>query len=448
MPDSWDWVEEELKKIQDDMPVDPEMMQVVDAISVADFWKRRYDEEQMLWERKLNIKEEEKKSLEEHAGSHETAIKELSWKLKELERRWEQEKLLLEDRLKAKDVETSLEKEKMQWETRLEILENENKNLKTNIGASHGIHLTPEMARSGAAVAQVTGTVDEKTLQRLSELEEEKSVIEKTLKEKEETLSTEKVKWASLEKESSQMSSLMTKRLSGLKEREEEHFIMLEDLARGFAHRVRNYLGIMSGTIQLCVSSYKMDKELEDQLNVVDQNVQDMLGSIEDFLKFARIPEMSIKKLDLNNVIETVLIKNDTKFKAQKVKINREYGQNLPAFDGDQAQLEEGFAHLFDNAVEAMPTGGQITVTTTFDNVMDIITIKITDTGIGISEGHIKKIFQPYFSTKKGRKGISLTSSKRVFNLHKGTLNIESVKDKGATAVINLFIEPPQEAKK
>ena len=55
MADSWDWVEDELKKIQDEIPVDSEMMQVVDAISVADFWKRRYDEEFMLWERKLEI---------------------------------------------------------------------------------------------------------------------------------------------------------------------------------------------------------------------------------------------------------------------------------------------------------------------------------------------------------------------------------------------------------
>ena len=62
--DSWDWVEQELKKIQTELPADNNMMQVVDAISVADFWKRRYDEERMLWERKLELKEDEKKGMQ------------------------------------------------------------------------------------------------------------------------------------------------------------------------------------------------------------------------------------------------------------------------------------------------------------------------------------------------------------------------------------------------
>ena len=95
-----------------------------------------------------------------------------------------------------------------------------------------------------------------------------------------------------------------------------------------------------------------------------------------------------------------------------------------------------------------MPEGGQFTVSTRYSKDNDMISVKIIDTGVGIAELHIKKIFQPYFSTKKGRKGLSLTAAKRIINLHKGTLHIGSVKGKGTTATVNLFLEPVKETSK
>src|SRR3989339_841162 len=153
MTDSWDWVEQELKKIQDDMPQDAEMMQMVDAISVADFWKRRYDEERMLWERKLETKEDEKKDLKDKALTHEMSIKELDYRFKELERRWEQEKLMLEDRLKSREIEASLEKAQLMWESRIKLLEEENRSMKVQLGVNpEGYSSMPSFAASGRTV--------------------------------------------------------------------------------------------------------------------------------------------------------------------------------------------------------------------------------------------------------------------------------------------------------
>jgi signal transduction histidine kinase len=441
MPDAWDWVEEELKKIQEDIPVDGEMMQVVDAISVADFWKRRYDEEQMLWERKLGTKEEEKKNLEGQARDHESSIKELNWKLRELERKWEQERLLLEDRLKTKEMENALEKARINWETRLQSLEQENVDLKKKLGLSNGVTLVPQEVHLPVQSSSAP-VIDENVQKRVEELEQRKKEIELVLEEKEKSLTAEREKWKKLEDEAGQVAGKMSKRLRGLKDREQEHFAILEDLARGFAHRVRNYLGIMSGTIQLSISSYKMEGELEEQLKIVDQNVQEMLVSIEDFLKFARIPEMSIKKLDINSIIDESIRASDAKIRQQNIRVSRALDPSVPMFEGDQMLILEAFNQIIINSIEAMPNGGQITASTSYDKNGEVITVRIEDTGIGISESHVKKVFQPYFSTKKGRKGLGLTTAKRIFNLSKGTLNVESSKDKGTTAVINLFIEP------
>jgi signal transduction histidine kinase len=455
MEESWDWVEEELKKMQTELPVDPEMMQVVDAISVADFWKRRYDEEMMLWEKKLTIKEDEKKSLQDKASTHEMAIKELDWKLKELERRWDQEKLMLEDRIKAKEVEAQLEAAKRQWESKTKAVEEENKYLKTKIGAEQGVQFAPpaagvpagldyareQMAKQLKSLEDSLKKNEEEGRQRLEKLESEKKEVAQILAEKEKQFAQEKESWQKLEKEVSHMSSQMTMRLTNLKEREQDHFTILEDLARGFAHRVRNYLGIISGTVQLGLVNFKMEPELEEQLKVVDQNVQDMLKSIEDFLSLARVPEMSIKPANLNQTLDNSCRSMDGKIRENKVEVTKNFASDLPLFPCDEHLFGNAFNYLLENSIEAMPQGGRLTLTTAYDKSKDLITIKIADSGSGISENHMKKVFQPYFTSKKNRKGLGLTAAMRVVDLHRGTLTLESAKDKGTTITINLIVD-------
>ncbi|MFH1368940.1 MAG: ATP-binding protein [Elusimicrobiota bacterium] len=452
MDDSWSWIEEELKKIQTELPADPEMMQVVDAISVADFWKRRYDEEMMLWEKKLQIKEEEKKNLQDQAFSHEMSIKELDWKLKELERRWEHEKLLLEDRLKAKEVEAELEKTKLQWESRLKEAETENKILKNQLGREAGVSVSPaagvpgmemipeQASRHLRELEETLRKNEEEAKTRLEKLETEKKEVAQMLSEKEKIFMQEKEKWSKLEGEVSGMTGQMGMRLANLKEREQEHFTILEDLARGFAHRVRNYLGIMSGTVQLALANFKVEPELEEQLKVVDQNVQDMLRSIEDFLALARVPEMANQPLNINSLLEAANKHLESRITLQKISVTKNLAADIPQFNGDPKLMQESLMHLMENSIEAMPNGGQMTLTTLYDKAKDAIIVKITDTGSGISENHIKKVCQPYFSSKKNHKGLGLTAAKRIIDLHRSTLGLESVKDKGTTVTISLLL--------
>ena len=456
MEDAWDWVEEELKKIQSDMPVDSEMMQVVDAISVADFWKRRYDEELMLWERKLETKEDERHELQTQAQTHEMAIKELDIKLRELERRWDHEKHLLEERIKTKEIEATLEKTKNQWDTKIKTLEDQNRLLRMQSGqeAGEAVSALPEdYSPDLAAVRQVTDKQlrdlqlelkknEDESRKRLEQLEKEKTEVSGMLTEKERLLASERVRWEKLETEVKTMSSQMAQQLNSLKEREQEHFVILEDLARGFAHRVRNYLGIMSGTVQLCVANYQMEGELKEQLEIVDQNAQDMLKSIEEFLSLARIPEMSLKPIDLGQMIDAVLAPLENKIRTQNVTVVKNFSADVPAVNGDQKLIQDAFGHLMINCIEALPQGGQVAFATSFDQQRGMVTIRISDTGVGIPESQLKKIFQPYFSSKKGHKGLGITIAKRVIDLHRGTLTVESVKGKGTTVVINLLLEP------
>jgi signal transduction histidine kinase len=461
MDESWDWVEQELKKIQDDMPQDAEMMQVVDAISVADFWKRRYDEERMLWERKLETKEDEKKNLNDKAQLHEMSIKELDYRFKELERRWEQEKLMLEDRLKSREIESSLEKSQLMWESRIKLLEEENKSMKIQLGVSPdnyshipqglaGKTFIPTPAADAARREmeshlkereEIVRKNEEEAKKRLEALEVEKNQVAGVMAEKEKALNAAKEKWDKLEKDLGKMSTQMKQQLDNLKAREEDHFVILEDLARGFAHRVRNYLGIISGTMQLSIVNFKMEPELEEQLKIVDLNVQDMLKSIEDFLSLARIPEMNMQPININQLTDTAIASFGDRFKSDNITVRRNYAAEMPLFKGDQKLLSEGLRHLIENSIEAMPGGGQFTLTTAYDTSKGILSLDVADTGSGITDNHIKKVFQPYFTSKKNHKGLGLTIAKRVIDLHRGTLVVNSARSQGTTVAINLFLE-------
>ncbi len=459
--DSWDWVQSELRKLEEELPSDSQMLEVVDAISVADFWKRRYDEERILWERKLQHKEEEKTQLKEKTQSHEIALKELEWKLKELERRWQEERLLLEDRLKSKELEAEVKKLQLQWETRLKVLEEENKKLKARLSPDEAAAISAGQQTSqqfpqtqqippyygipsmgGVAEARVRELeerlrqTEEEHRRTLAKLEEEKNAVKKQFEEKENNFLKEKAAWEMLEKEVSQMNAQMMERLKLLREREQDHFTVLEDLARGFAHRVRNYLGIISGTIQLCVANYQMNEELKNQLLIVDQNVADMLKSIEEFLALARIPQMSPTKISLENLIEKILSQYQEKFNSCGIKLEKNFEQPEHQMELDEKLITDAISHLLDNAIESMPSGGTITLSTTTDKEKGTTILRISDTGSGISDTHLKKIFQPYFTTKKNHKGLGLTAAKRIADLHGATLTLESTKGKGTTITI------------
>jgi signal transduction histidine kinase len=223
-----------------------------------------------------------------------------------------------------------------------------------------------------------------------------------------------------------------------LEQREKEHLIGLEDLGRGFAHRVRNYLGIMSGTLQLCLANYKMEPELQEQVNLVDQNAQEMLKAIEEFLSLVRVPEMNLESVDVNQFLQRTLAALEDRAKSANVRFMWTLAEGLPPASADPRLLAEAFSSLAVNAIDAMPDGGKLIVETSHVPEDRLVKVVMRDSGKGINDNHVRKVFQPYFSTRKGYKGLGLTVCKRIMELHRGSIAIESVKGEGTTVTLHL----------
>jgi signal transduction histidine kinase len=122
-----------------------------------------------------------------------------------------------------------------------------------------------------------------------------------------------------------------------------------------------------------------------------------------------------------------------------KVAIKEVYTDDLPLVPLDVNQMQQVFMNLFLNALEAMPTGGILTVVVDrLDSQKGWIQIKVEDTGKGIESEHLTKIFDPFFTTKSKGLGLGLAITQKIIEGHGGTIEVESVSEKGSTFILRL----------
>jgi signal transduction histidine kinase len=453
---TWDDVKKKIQNLEKDPFLDADMLRTLDTISIADYWRRRFEEEHSLWERRLGGKDEENRQLKDRLERQSVELQLLHQQLESARTQLMDKMHYWEERNHALELDNRSLKDRMDWEVKSRVLEEQNRFLAEQVGRR------PRAQDKGGEALDTEGQAQLQEERQKAEQERQRAL---SLQQKVESLEKLRAEWEQkaidlersagpLKEENTRLQKMiqpLTDRLQRLKKqyeeymegREKERLATLEDLGRGFAHRVRNFLGIMSGTLQLCLSNYKMEKELEEQITLVDQNAQEMLKAIEEFLSLSRVPEMTIEDLDLNGFLTRAMAALEDKTKAANVRVQWDLAQGLPPVKGDARLLTEAVVALTMNAVEAMPEGGRLDIQTFAIPQDHKVAVRFHDTGKGINDSHIRKVFQPYFTTKKNRKGLGLTVGKRVMDLHRGALSVESVKGEGTTIVMTF----PYEAK-
>jgi signal transduction histidine kinase len=121
-----------------------------------------------------------------------------------------------------------------------------------------------------------------------------------------------------------------------------------------------------------------------------------------------------------------------------RIKTSLDFG-NLPLVRCDQSQIEKVFQNLILNALEAMPEGGTLTITTEVAKESGFVGFKVSDTGSGMSKDFIRNsLFKPFQTTKKKGLGIGLIQCKEIVEMHKGRISVESEEGKGTTFTLEL----------
>lgn len=199
----------------------------------------------------------------------------------------------------------------------------------------------------------------------------------------------------------------------------------LGEMAAGMAHELRNPMAVIAGYTKLLAK--KADPSILHVADSVSKEVAVMDRVITDFLSFARPAEPSISRVDLEEVIMRCLA-NITGERAD-IRTRCEL-RGVPALQGDEILLRQAFTNLIQNAVEAMPQGGEVGFRFTRD--AQTIEISISDTGHGIPEKMRNKIFLPFYTTKDRGTGLGLALVHKIVTSHGGSVSVESG-EKGTT---------------
>jgi signal transduction histidine kinase len=223
--------------------------------------------------------------------------------------------------------------------------------------------------------------------------------------------------------------------------KETEKSAVVGRLASAIAHEIRNPLNYINLTLDQLRA--KFVPEDEDKAKIFDKltsqlktEVGRINQQISDFLRYSRPLKLDLKPINLREVVDNSLNIVEAQAEEQGINIAINQAESASKILGDAEILRSVFNNLFINAIQAMPSGGSLKI--------DIISeanfakIEVADTGEGISNENLPKIFEPYFSTKETGTGLGLAIVKRIIDEHNGTIEVESEEGKGTKFEVKL----------
>lgn len=236
------------------------------------------------------------------------------------------------------------------------------------------------------------------------------------------------------------LTDVTEERLSMEERIESERISSIVRLAAGVAHELGNPLNSLTVHLQLIERKLKKlaDQEeaekLAESLQVCQGEVQRLDGIITHFLEAVRPQKPELNELDLVELVEEVLRVQEAELSDREIDVNVEVSDKLPAILGDRGQVKQVFFNLIKNAMEAMQPGGRLRILARRDD--EFVYLQFVDTGSGISEEDLSKVFQAYYTTKKEGHGLGMMIVQRILREHGGHINIESRKDAGTAITL------------
>lgn len=211
--------------------------------------------------------------------------------------------------------------------------------------------------------------------------------------------------------------------------------VILGQLAGGVAHELRNPLGAIKNTAYFLNMAIKNPKsEIKEAIEILNKEVKNSDRIISSLLYFANPKAPTQRQLDINKIINESL----SRIKIPKsIKVLKKSQEKLPLISADPDHMNQVFGNIILNAVQAMPEGGKLTIKTEIENSKGVA-ISFADTGIGIPESTINKIFEPFFSTKAKGIGLGLAITKILVEQNRGTIEVKSKVGKGTTFTVKL----------
>ncbi len=210
----------------------------------------------------------------------------------------------------------------------------------------------------------------------------------------------------------------------------------LGELSAGMAHEIRNPLGSIKGAVEILKDDYRPDEDKYEFILILLKETERLNRIVQEFLGFARPKQPEFQFADLNEAIESVLTLTALEARKTGVRIDKKLDWTIGKRSLDAGMLKQAFLNIVLNAIQAMPGGGVLTVESGIRG--DAIEVVIRDTGIGIPEENRKKLFSPFFTTKKNGTGLGLAITYRIIQNHRGSIDVKSEQGKGTVFTVKI----------
>jgi PAS domain S-box-containing protein len=207
-------------------------------------------------------------------------------------------------------------------------------------------------------------------------------------------------------------------------------------LAAGVAHEVNTPLAVISSYTQMLQKQLNGDEKKASLLDKITRQTFRASEIVNSLLNFSRTSGTEFTEVDLNKIVHETLALLEHQFKTSRVKVHEELMPNLPLIYGNSGKLQQVFLNLFLNAKDAMAGGGTLRVETRNG---DGVRVVVRDTGSGIAQEHIQRIYDPFFTTKNGGRegrrgtGLGLSVTYGIIQEHAGKIQVESRVGEGTT---------------
>ncbi len=222
-------------------------------------------------------------------------------------------------------------------------------------------------------------------------------------------------------------------------------------LAAEIAHEMNNPLTSVLTFSKLATSILKQEPfpvdrlaALQDYVSYLHSETARCADISRNLLDFSRQSEIEIRENDIREILQKTLDILRHRAGLDDIKIHTSHAPELPLSSCDFKRLQQAFVNILWNAIEAMPDGGQLSVSTSFERKTNMIEIHISDTGVGISEEDMERIFEPFFTTKAEGRGVGLGLSVAygIIRQHHGEIHVHSKVDEGTHFTIQLPAGP------
>jgi len=223
---------------------------------------------------------------------------------------------------------------------------------------------------------------------------------------------------------------------------------MLGTLAAGLAHEIKNPLGGIKGAAQLLAMELGQESPLKEYTAVMIREVERVNSIIEELMDLARPRPPQLGEVDLGQILGDIVLFQKEAHRGKEIEFILSLDPSIPPLRGDENLLTRLFLNLIKNAAEAIERKGRVEVVTKVaseyhlnkpgSRPVPFIVVEVRDSGRGMPEEELEKIFTPFYTTKNRGSGLGLATCQKIVSEHGGLLRMESIPNEGTTCLVSL----------